>query len=191
MVEITFRAVIEILGKPKEHIEKTIRGYVENLKQNKRYSVLSEEFSETRKHEDDELWMSFAELEVKTEKIEDLTAFCFDYMPSLIEIITPENMQHTASDFSEFLNDLQAKLHSVDMVAKEVKMENDIFKQGMGGLLKNYVNVLLSKGGLTGKQLAGLTGMVQDYLEDFLDQLIDEGKIDLKGETYFLVKNDQ
>jgi len=32
MAEITFRAVIEVLGKPKEHVEEALKGYVEKLK---------------------------------------------------------------------------------------------------------------------------------------------------------------
>ena len=72
------------------------------------------------------------------------------------------------------------------MVAKQVKMENDLIKRSTGSLLRNYITVLLKKGNLTSNQLSKLTGLVQDKIEDFLDQMIDEGKIDMKEGIYFI-----
>ena len=66
---IIFRAVIEILGKPKEHIDKSLRGFIKQLKENEEYEVISEDYAELKKQEEQELWMGFAELEVKTAKI--------------------------------------------------------------------------------------------------------------------------
>ncbi|PIN76790.1 hypothetical protein COV17_01035 [Candidatus Woesearchaeota archaeon CG10_big_fil_rev_8_21_14_0_10_36_11] len=185
---IMFRTVIEVVGKPKEHIEKSIRDYVQKLKEDTTYEVLEEDFAEIKKQDDQELWATFAELEVKASSIQDLVAFCFEYMPSIIEVLEPKQINFTDSTISEFLNDLQSKLHQVDMVAKHVKMENDMLKKNMSALLKNYIVVLLRQRNLTGDQLNKLTGVAQDKLEDFLDQLIDDGRIDLKEGIYFLTK---
>ncbi len=185
---ILFRAVIEVLGKPKEHIEKSIREYVQGLKENSRYEVVHVEFADIKKQEDQELWATFAELEVKTEKFEDLTNFCFDYMPSIIEIIEPTQFVLSEGDLSQVLNDLQAKLHQVDLIAKHAKLTADEANRSVALLLKNYIQVLLSRGNLSSEALSKLTGVSQDKLEDFLDQLIDEGKIDLKEGIYFLKK---
>jgi len=182
---ILFRAVIEVLGKPKKHIENSLKNYITNLKKEEQYEVVNEEYADIKKQEEQDLWAAFAEIEVKTSKINDLIAFCFNYMPSTIEIIEPSELKLSRSDVSNFLNDLQARLHHVDMVAKQVKMENDYLTKNMGGLLKNYVLVLLSKSNLTSDQLSKLTGVNKDRLEDFLDQLIDEGKINLKGGIYY------
>jgi len=103
-----------------------------------------------------------------------------------MEIIEPKKMNLTDSNVSEFLSDLQSKLHQIDMVAKHVKMENDMLKKSINSLLKNYIVVLLRPRNLTADQLSKLTGVAQDKLEDFLDQLIDEGRIDLKEGIYFL-----
>jgi len=186
--KILFRAVIEVLGKPKEHVNESLHNYIKNLKESDRYLVLNEEYAEIKKQEEQEMWAAFAELEIKAEKIEDLIAFCFDYMPSVIEIIEPKEFSLVDNDISTFLNDLQARLHHVDMLTKHMKIETDNLKRNMSFLLKNYVLVLLNKGNLSGEQLSRLTGVAKDNLEDFLDQLIDEGKIDLKEEIYFLKK---
>lgn len=184
--KILFRAIVEVLGKPKEHIEQSIQNYVEKLKQDENYKVVAEEFAEAKKQDKTDLWVCFVELEVEASSIEDLTSFCFDYMPSLIEIIEPKELCFADVDVSKFLNDLQAKLHNVDMVAKQIKMENDGLKKSMGILLRNYTLILLRKERLTGEQLSQFTGVDKDRMGDFLDKLIDEKVIDLEGELYYI-----
>jgi len=186
--KILFRVVIEVMGKPKEHVESSMKKYLQNLKENKDYRVVSEELAELKKQDDSELWMIFAELELETEKAGNLINFCFDYMPSLIEIIEPKELSLGALEMSHFLNDLQAKLHSVDMIAKQLKIENDMLKHNTGSLLKNYITVLLGPQNLTSEQLSELTGVNKDKLEDYLDNLIDEERIDLKEGIYVLKK---
>ena len=190
MTKILFRAVVEVLGKPKEHVESTIKQYVDKLKQDPHHQVVHEERAEIKKQDHTDLWTIFTELEIRTEKMDHLIDFCFDYMPSVLEIIEPEKLTLSDVDVSTFLNDLQAKLHAVDMVAKEVKMENDVLRKSTAALLQNYVRVLLSKGDLTAEQLSKLTGVTQDKLEDFLDALIDNGTIDLKKGIYSLRKKE-
>jgi hypothetical protein len=187
-MEITFRAVIEVLGKPKDYVEKSLKLYLEKLKGDDNYSVTQEEYAEPKEQKED-MWAVFAEVEVKTSNVPRLIDFCIDYMPSVIEVVQPSSLTFNNDQINEILNDLQAKLHTIDMVAKNVKMENDFLKSNMTSLLKNYISVLLGKQELTSSQLSSLTGVKQDKLEDYLDQLIDEGKIDLKGEVYFLKRD--
>lgn len=183
---ILFRAIIEVVGSPAEHVENTIKGYVKNLHENSRYQIIREEFGSPEKPQGQELWASFAELEVRTEKVENIVSFCFEYMPSLIEVLEPQMLQFSDVEVSLFLNDLQARLHQLGMLTKNMKLENENLKKNFGGLLKNYITVLLGKSNLSSEQLSKLTGIKQEMLEDFLDQLIDEGRIDLKEGIYFL-----
>ena len=184
--KILFRVVVEVLGKPKEHVDSTLKGYLQKLKENSRYEVLKEDLAELKQHEESELWMAFAELEIKTAGVTEIIDFCFDYMPSLIEIIEPEELQLDSLAASSFLNDMQAKLHGVDMLAKQMKIENQLTNNSLAKLLNNYIVVLLLNNNLTSKQLSAFTGMNIDILEDYLDKMIDEGKIDLKDGIYFL-----
>ena len=64
-------------------------------------------------------------------------------------------------------------------------MENQILRQTTSALLSNYIAVLLRQNNLTSEQLSKLTGVKLELLEDFLDKLIDEGKIDLKEAHLF------
>jgi hypothetical protein len=183
---VIFKAVIEVVGKPAEHVEASLKKYIEMLKNDKVFEVAECKFADTKKQEDTEMWSNFAELEVRATKIEDLTHFAFQYMPSMVEIVQPKNITFSDGQLTNFLNDLQSKLHQVDMVAKTMTMENEIIKLNSGKLLKNYIILLLSKENMTAEKLGGLTGVNKDKLADFLDKLIDEGKIDMKEGIYYI-----
>ena len=192
MAKILFRALIEVLGKPKEHVEESLQGYIQKIKEDDSYNVISEDLAVVEKREKEELWATFAELEIKTERIDHLIDFCFDFMPSVIEILEPNELVISEQQLSTFFNDLQSKLHQVDMIAKQVKMEGDLAKKNLAFLLQNYIRLILSKSNhLSAHQLSGLTGVAQGELEDFLDKLIDKNIIDLKEGYYYLKENEQ
>lgn len=184
---ILCRTVIEVLGKPQEHVEKAMKSYIEKLKKDEKYKIVREEFAELKKQES-ELWSTFAELEMEVKEMQDLISFCFDYMPSIVEVLKPERMELTDEDFSRFFNDLQARLHQVDMIAKQVKLENDNLKGSMGKLLRNYLVILLGKGDYGLGQLSKFTGVKEDVLGDFLDKLLDEGVVEMEKGVYSLNK---
>lgn len=183
---VTFRTVLEVAGRPQEHVESSLKSYLDNLKKDKKYTLLSEDIAEIQKQEGQQLWMVFAELEIKTASVQDIISFCFDYMPSLIEILEPSEMQLQSQTVSSLLNDLQARLHQVDMVAKQLRLQNEHLQKNTQDLLKNYLLVLLGSQNFTAAQLSRLTGVNVDQLEDFLDQLIDQKKVDLKEGIYYL-----
>lgn len=189
MVEIEYKSILEVLGKPQEHVEKMLDTIIGKLEQDARFEVKNSEKHECVPQENTDLFSTFVELDLTTEKIEDLIGFCFDFMPSSIEIISPSEIQITSNDFSQFLNDLQAKLHQVDMLAKRMKMERDLGAKNTAGLLRNYILVLLTNNNLTLDQLSGYTGVEKEKLADYLDKLIDLGKVDLNGEVYSRIKN--
>ena len=184
--EIVFRAVMEVLGKPQDHVEKALKSYLETIQKDAHYQIRHQEIADIKKQEKEELWATFAELEIKTTSLQHLITFCFDYMPSMVEILSPEKLTLTEVDLTHFFNDLQIKLHQVDMIAKQMKAESDLWRKNIHDILGNYIILLLSQNRLNSTQLSGLTGVEQDKLEDFLDILIDEGKIDLKEGLYFL-----
>ncbi len=189
---IRCRVIIELAGKPKEHVEKTMKDYITQLKEEKGIVVLQEEIAalkemDTGAQEDEkikELWTTFAEIEMMVEEFERLTAFCIMYMPSSVEIIEPEQMQVDSQQFTRFFNDLQARLHQLDMIAKQEKTEVQFLRKNLHGLLKNYVTLLLRKQALRAEQLSMLTGVGVPIMEDFLDTLIKKGQVVMEGETY-------
>ena len=189
MSKVVCRALVEIMGKPKEHVESSLKGYLDKLQKDDNYAIINLEFLEGKKQEENDLWVAFAEIEFSTEKVDNIVSFCFDYMPSVIEIVEPKSIILKDSEFSHVLNDLQARLHQVDMIAKQLNMRNQILQKNMAGLLRNYLLVLLGKSDLNLEQLSKLTGVTKEKLGDYLDKLIDEGKVDLTGEIYVIKKS--
>lgn len=183
--KILCRVVIEVLGKPKEHVEKAMSEYIKRIKSDEKFNVLKEEFAELKKQESN-LWATFTEMEMEVNEVRDLIGFCFDYMPSLVEIIKPGSLTLTDKDFSDFFNDLQAKLHQVDMIAKQVRFENEKVRGDMAKLLKNYVVILLGRGSMSLEQLSKFTGVKEEPLGDYMDKLLDEGLVKLEKDIYSL-----
>ena len=188
MVEIELRAVIEVLGKPKEHVENMLTTIIGKLKEDSRFILKEDRIHECVQQKDTELFATFAEVELKMQGFDNITNFCFDFMPSSIEIASPSEIKISAAEYSNYLNDLQAKLHQVDMIAKKMKVERDMNASNMAALLKNNILVLLNHNKLSITQLSGLTGVDSEKLADYLDKLIDMGKIDLEGDKYFRIQ---
>ncbi|MAG20032.1 hypothetical protein CL618_01200 [archaeon] len=120
------RAVIEIVGSPKEHVEKILGLVIEKIKKEE-LKVLRVDAFDAK--EVKELWSCFAEVEIEFETLERFMGFCFDYMPSSIEILEPEELKVESGSFGDIINDLLAKLHQYDMLIKGLKAENIVLKR--------------------------------------------------------------
>lgn len=179
------RTIIEILGKPKEHVEKTMRMYVDKIKQDSELIFLNVNFSDAE--EKDNLWAAFAEIEMIVKGIPKLIGFCFDYMPSSIEILKPEEFAMKASTIQDFVNDLQARLHTVDMIVKKQKNENDFLKRNMNAAIRNIILMSLAKSKLDKEYLSKITGIKETELDIFLKKLIEEKKIKEENNIYSLL----
>lgn len=187
--KITFRALIELLGKPKQHVDDSMRKMIQKLREDERYRLKKVETADLKKQEQADVWATFSEVEIEVSDIPEIMEFCFDYMPSLIEILEPKELVFTEGEVTAFLSDMQAKLHHIDMVAKNLKLEADSLKQNQAKLLRNYITLLLRSKKMTAKELGILTGVEEDTIADFLDYLIDQKYVELEGEEYYLKEN--
>jgi len=183
---IRLRCIIEVLGKPKEHVEKTIKQYIEKIKEDPDLVVLKEDLAETKK-QGETMWSSFVELEMVIKGITKLVGFCFDYMPSSIDIIKPEEITFKSTSLAELINDLQARLHNLDMHLKKSNAENIFLRKNLNMSLKNVITVILAvKGKLDILSLSKLAGIEEKELKKFLDKLIEDNTIKLSEGFYSL-----
>ncbi|MBW2994098.1 hypothetical protein KY315_01605 [Candidatus Woesearchaeota archaeon] len=180
MTKILAKIIIEMMGAPKEYIEKTLKDYLEKLKKDG-IKIKTEVIEDAQKQ--GELFSTFAELDIEFDKLEDLFGFCFDSMPSSIEIIEPEELHLTSEDFSNYLNDLQAKLHEVDMVVKTTRAQNAILDKNAMNVFKNFISYLC-KDGMTLEEMSKIVGIEGKNLQKFVDILIKEDKIKKEGDKY-------
>ena len=130
--------ILEILGRPKEHVDETLADIIKKIDSEKGVSVRekiihdSKELEEKDKEgnvrevkEDEKLYTSFAEVEAEFEKIENLIHVIFNYMPSHLEVISPEHFAIDNHFMSEILTSVLLKLHKYDEVAKGLMNERE------------------------------------------------------------------
>ena len=184
-LHIRTKAIIEVVGKPKEHIEKKIKEYVEKIKEDNNLMVLNEKV--TGAQEQGNIWSTFAEIELIIKGVANLVGFCIDYMPSSIEIIKPESFSFEERIFTNFVNDILGKLHRVDMVAKQLGTENTFLKKNMNSLIKNNI-LLLTRLGINKLDALSKAIMIEEKeLKKFVDTLIEEKRIKEEAGVYSIV----
>jgi len=181
---VRINTILEVLGKPKEHIEEKLKEYIGKIKEDETLMVMKEHISKAKA--EGKVFTIFAELEVIVKGIENLVGFCIDYMPSSIEIIKPEMVNLDQRKFTNFVNDMLAKLHRVDMIAKQLGTENKFLKTNLHNLIKNNIMILI-KGGVTEtSKLASASGIDESELKNFLEMLVKENKIKEQDGKYSL-----
>ena len=145
---------------------------VDKIKNDSELIVLNTEFADAK--EKGTLWATFVELELIIKGLPKLIAFCFDYMPSSVEILKPEEFSMKNSTIENLINDLQARLHQVDMIVKQQKNENEFLKQNLNKSVSNTILISLAPGSLDKEKLSKVTGIASKELEILLDRLIKE-----------------
>lgn len=184
--KILTRVIIEIVGKPKEHIEKALKIVLEKIKEQKDINVVEEKLFDAEKQE--EMFSTFAELGILFKDIETLVGFCFDFMPSSIEILDPEKLSFDSNQFAGLINDLLAKLHQMTLKVVQNDMEKKALKKNMLNMLKNTVMILLNIKSMQLEQISKSSGINEKDLKPLLDSMVKENIIDFKEEIYSLKK---
>ena len=184
--EILSRVIIEVAGKPKEYIEKTIKLVIDKIKEEKGVKVEKQELFDAK--EKDGIWSTYTELEVLTKDISTLIGLCFDYMPSSVEIIEPSNLKFDTNSIGNVLNDLVMKLHQVDMVIKNLKAEKLTLERNGTMLLKNGIVLSVKEKEKTLKEISSLIGIKEEQLKPFVEYMVKEGKIIESNNKYSVKK---
>jgi hypothetical protein len=182
------RAIIEVVGKPKEFVEDSLKGYMKTLREDHNYTLTKETIEEATIQ--DGLFSAFAEIEFLAKDAQQLVSFCFDYMPSSVEIIEPDTTLINNTRLSGLLNDLQARLHAMNSGVVQIKSDNEHLIKNTAVLLRNFVVVLLSSKPLNSRQLHAYMGVSEASIEQVINVLIKEGKIKKQGEVFTVISNE-
>lgn len=128
--------IIEILGKPPEHLIETLEEIIKQISEEKGVSVTEKKIKEPVPIKDKkDVYTSFAEIEIEVEEILSLGHILFKYMPSHIEILSPELIVLTNNGWTEILNEISRRLHSYDEVARVIQIEKRILENKLRELL--------------------------------------------------------
>ncbi len=115
----TVRAIIEVLGYPESHIKEVVEKVIEKLKEEEGINVLKIQISETQMVKE-KFFSCFAELELKINDFTKLLGFCYNYLPSSIEILDTEKINLPVREFSLGLNEVLEKLHNYNILVNNM-----------------------------------------------------------------------
>ncbi len=178
---IRVKTIVEMLGAPKMHVESTLKNYVKKLKEDE-LEILNEHYEEAKQQE--KLFSAFAELDIKFKSLSHLLDFCLDAMPSSIEIIEPEELKLPSRDFTNFLNDFQARLHEVDMLIKSAAAQKRVLDTNAVNIFNNFILYILKQGPKKIGEISTLLGINEGGLKPFLKKLIENNTVVEKEEVY-------
>jgi len=181
------RTICELLGSPKEHIDKTMQILVQKAKDYKNSQVIKAKVFETKEQENG-LFSSFVEFEILFNDLAALMGFCFDFMPSSVEIIEPEKSKIDAQTFTSWINEMQAKLHQVDKIAKESNIYKKIINKQLNTIIRTNILTHLKQGEIKKEEMPHYIGINEKSLKPYLDLLIKKNQIKLEGGKYKLAK---
>ncbi len=127
MTALTAKFIIEILGRPAEHLKVALTELVDKLGTENGVAVLNKEIHETKRVEkSDNLWTTFADVEMRFETLPVFFNAIMTYLPAHIEVYEPENFKLNTFEVNEFANFIVSRLHNYDALAKRMMAERDI-----------------------------------------------------------------
>jgi hypothetical protein len=130
---IKARSIVEIMGGPKEHVAKAMEVVLQKLKEHKDIKVLKKEIFDPKEVEGKKpLWTMFTELDLEFTDVQDVFGFCFDFMPSSVEIYDPVQVSLGLEPMNNMFNELLAKMHQYDMAVKSIYAQNIMLKRKYG-----------------------------------------------------------
>ncbi|MEK6906325.1 MAG: hypothetical protein AABW81_01750 [Nanoarchaeota archaeon] len=129
--------IIEVIGKPPEHLKETLNEIITKISEEKGVKVTEKKINEPILMKDHkEFYTTFAEIEVEVEDIMNLAVILFKYMPANIEVISPEFIALTNSGWNEILNETVRRLHGYDEVARVLQVEKSILEKNLRNILE-------------------------------------------------------
>ena len=143
--------MLEIIGKPPEHLVETLENLIKQLDEEKGVDVKSKDIKEPAPMKEkievmesgekkktppkNDFYTTFAEIEIEVDEISALVYLIFRYMPAHLEVISPEVVALTNNGWNEILNELARRLHGYDEVARVIQVEKEILGKRLKELM--------------------------------------------------------
>jgi hypothetical protein len=128
--------ILEIIGKPPEHLVETLEGLIKKLDEEKGVNVKGKKINEpVLMKESKEYYTTFAEIDIEVESILYLAIIMFKYMPAHIEVVEPELIALTNNGWTDILSELTRRLHGYDEIARVMQIQNSKMQNKLKELL--------------------------------------------------------
>ncbi|MCR4327126.1 MAG: hypothetical protein NUV46_00925 [Nanoarchaeota archaeon] len=122
--KLTAMMIIEVLGRPKEHLVETLEDLSMKVNSEKGLKILNKKINEPNLVKDQkDLFTAFVELEFEVEEVNTLAMILFKYMPSHIEVLEPENFVFKNFEFNELFNEIVRRLHRYEELVRVLQFQ--------------------------------------------------------------------
>ena len=126
MTKIQANLIIEILGRPANHIKEAINTLVVKLGSENGVEVTNKQYHDPIPAQGSkDLFTTFAEVQAEFDSVDHYLGTIFAYMPANIEIIKPEKITLTNDELNNLGNNLVQRLHNYDAIAKRMLLEKE------------------------------------------------------------------
>ena len=126
MEKIQANMIIEILGRPKENVSNAIKNLIEKLGTEKGVSLIEKTLHEPVSVPDSKnLFTTFAEVTVEFDSLGTYMGIMFAYLPSNIQIISPEKVLIKNDDLTVLGNKIIQRIHDYDAITKKTLAERE------------------------------------------------------------------
>ena len=125
--------IFEILGRPPEHIKKSLEELIDKLGKQKGIQIIKKQIHEPKKLDEESkkgktivgegLFTTFAEVELITENVNIMLAIVLNMLPAHVEIIEPSEYSFKNFELGSLLTELTIKIHKYDEIAKVLMFE--------------------------------------------------------------------
>ena len=141
MEKLRANVILEILGRPKEHLTQSLNELISKLGSEKGVKIFEKNIHEPIKLEETkDLFTTFAEIIIELDSLENYFGIMFAYMPSNIEIVSPEKLTLNNTDLNELASKLMHRLHDYDAITKKALYENSVLVKKLQELTQNTPN---------------------------------------------------
>ncbi len=186
---IRLKAMFELIGRPKEHVEKQIEEYVKKFaKENiKIISLDREQAQEAGEDEHGKYWSVVAECDLVIENMSKLWVLAINYTPSYIEVLGPKKITISDVELTHFTNELLGKLHYLNSLALLTNRELDKNRKSLKLLAMNAAVLALFSGPKSLEDISKLVGIKEEEMVKIMNELKRKGIVDIKDSKYFVV----
>lgn len=126
--KITAIMIIEVMGKPREHLVETLEKISTDIGNEKNVKIIEKKINEPKEIEKKKgFFTNYVEVEVELDDPLQLSILMFKYMPAHIEIIEPESLKMSNIQYADILNELTRRLHQYDGLLRVMQMERNAF----------------------------------------------------------------
>ncbi len=138
MERIEARMIIEIMGRPVEHVVDALNQLIDKLGKEQGVTLRERKVREpVAVKEAKDLFTTFAEIDVEFDSVITCFRIVFTYLPAHIEISAPEHLKLKNDDISTIANAIAARMHDYDAIAKRLVSEREILVNRLKESQKN------------------------------------------------------